>query len=315
MSLLNENVVTLAKTEVTYGVDAAPTGADAVLTSQAKLTPIDMNSVTRDLDKPGSGSDLEIVTDYWAMIEFRVELAGSGTLGTPPGFGKLLKACRCQETIVAVTSVAYRPYRASTDSLTIYFNVDGNRHKLLGARGTFKAEVNSQNIPYLVFTFTGLWVQPDAVAVPTALTGWDDFQIPSAVNYDNTPTPTLHGYTSVYKNFTFDAGNEVKQFNNPGEREVTITKHAAKGSIGMLAPPIGTKDFFVIAKNSTLGTMQVTHGMVDAKKWIFDCAAPTVQILKPRYGDDEGRVTIEADLNFVPTAAQNDEWELRFAVA
>ena len=41
----------------------------------------------------------------------------------------------------------------------------------------------------------------------------------------------------------------------------------------------------------------------------------TVQILKPRYGDDEGRATLECDLNFVPTVAQNDEWELRCAAA
>ncbi|MCH2092727.1 MAG: hypothetical protein MK141_14280 [Pseudoxanthomonas sp.] len=315
MSLLNENVVTLVKLETTYGVDAAPTGADAVMTSRVQLTPMESQTVSRDLDKPSSGSDLEITVGVHAMIEFRVELVGSGSLGVAPAFGKLLKACRCGETIVATTSVAYRPLRSSTTSATIAFYLDGNLHKLVGARGTFRLEIDSQNIPYLVFTFTGLYVDPSAAANPVALTGWDAFKIPQPVNFANTPTPTLHGYTAVYTAFRFDAGNQVSVFNNPGEREVKIVSHAATGSITMLAPAIGTKDFFAAAKNNVLGTMQIEHGTVDEEKWFLDCAEDTVQVIRPRYGDNEGRATLEADLNFVPTAAGGDEWELRFAAA
>ena len=315
MSLLNENVVTAAKVEVTYGVDSVPTGAEAIVTSQVKLTPIEMKTVARALDKPSSGSDQELVVDYNAMIEFRCELVGSGTLGTAPGFGPLLKACRCQETIVATTSVTYKPYRTSTTSLSIYFWLDGNLHKLLGARGSFTIETDSQGIPYLVFKFWGLWVAPSATANPVALCGGGGVKTPAPVNYDNTPVPTLHGYSGVFKSLRFDAGNNVVPFNNPGEREVRITRHAAKGSITMLAPPIATKDFISIAKNSTLGTLKVEHGTTAATKWFLEAVGNTVQILNPRYGDDEGRTTIEADLNFVPTSAGGDEWELRFAAA
>lgn len=313
MSLLNENVVTAAKAEVTYGVDATPTGADAIVTSKVKLTPLDMKTVSRALDKPNSGADQELVSDDWAMIEFGVELVGSGTLGTPPAYGKLLKACRCSESIVAATSVTYNPDRTSTDSLSIYFWLDGNRHKLLGSRGTFTIEVNSQGIPMLMFKFTGLYVPPGANANPTALTGWDDFMVPEPVNYDYTPVPTLHGYSNVLLSFKFDAGCNVVNFNNPGEREIRITRHEAKGSISMLAPALGTKDFFSIARASTLGTMKIEHGTVAANRWFFEAASNTVQILKPNYGDNDGRATIEADLLFVPTSAGSDEWELRFA--
>lgn len=315
MSLLNENVVTAAKLETTYGTDAAPTGTDAIVTTQVKLTPLEMKTVARDLDKPNSGSDLELTVDYYAMIEFKCELVGSGTLGTAPGFGKLLKACRMKETVVASTSVVYTPFRASTDSMTIYFWLDGNLHKLLGARGTYTIEVDSQNIPRLAFKFTGLWVAPSANANPASLTGWDAFQVPQAINFENTPVPTLHGYSGVYRAFRFDAGNNVVPFNNPGEREIRIVNHKAKGSMTMLAPPVATKDYISIAKNNTLGTMKVEHGTTAANRWFFECAASTCQILNPRYGDDQGRATIEADLNFVPTNAGNDEYQLRFAAA
>jgi hypothetical protein len=312
MSLLNENVVTLAKVETTYGVDAMPGAADAIVTSQVKPTPIDITSVARNLDKPNSGADQELTADYWAMIEFSVEAAGSGTLGTPPAFGKLLRACRCLETAVELTSVTYTPYRPSTTSLTFAFYLDGNLHKLLGARGTFTLEVNSQGIPYLKFRFWGLHVQPGSAALP-ATTGWGAFQVPTVVNYDNTATPTLHGNASVLKRFTFDAGNDVKVFNNPGEREVRIIAHRARGNIGILAPPISAIDYFTIARNSTLGTMKLEHGTEPERRWFFEAASNTVQILKPSYGDDEGRATIESELLFVPTSAGNDEWQLRFA--
>lgn len=315
-ALLTENVITAAKIEATYGTDPTPTGAaDAIVTSEVKLMPLEMKTVSRKLDKPNSGADQQLVVDNYAMIEFSVELAGSGTLGTAPKFGHLIRACRCQEVIVATTSVTYTPLRSSTASVTIYFWMDGNLHKLLGARGTFTIEVNSQNIPYLKFKFTGLWVTPTANANPTVLTNWSSFQIPDPVNFDNTPTPTLHGYTGVYKSFTFDAGNNVQVFNNPGEREIRITSHAAKGSISMLAPPLGTKDFFTIARNATLGTMKIQHGPTAGTRWFFECASNTCQILNPKYGDDQGRAMIEANLGFVPTVAGSDEWQLRFATA
>lgn len=315
MSLLNENVVTAVKAEVTYGVDPVPTGADAIVTSQVKLTPLDMKTVARNLDKPNSGSDLELVADYNAMIEFRVELVGSGALGTVPAFDKLLKACRVKETIVAATSVVYTPYRASTDSVAIYFWLDGNRHRLLGARGTFTMGIDSQGIPYIAFKFWGLWTAPAANANPAPLSGWDAFLVPQVANFDNTPLPSLHGYAGVFKSFTFDAGNTVVPFNNPGEREVRITKHAAKGTIGMLLPPLGTKDFVSIAQAGTLGKLKIEHGTLGPKKWFFECANDTCQILNPKFGDDNGRATLEADLNFVPTSAGGDEWQLRFAAA
>lgn len=313
-SLLTENVITAAKVEVTYGVDPVPTGTnDALVTSEVKLMPLEMKTVSRKLDKPNSGADQELVVDHYAMIEFSVELAGSGALGTPPKYGHLLRACRCQETIVAATSVTYTPLRSSTTSLTIYFWLDGNLHRMQGARGTFTLEVNSQNIPYLKFKFTGIWVTPVANANPTVLTNWSGFRIPDPVTFDNTPTPTLHGYTGVFKSFSFDAGNNVQVFNNPGEREIRITSHAAKGSISMLAPDLGTMDFFSIARDSTLGTMKVEHGSNTTTRWIFECEDDTCQILNPKYGDDQGRVMIEANLGFVPTLAGSDEWQLRFA--
>lgn len=313
MSLLTENVVTFAKVESTYGTNAGVAAADALLTSQAKLTPFEASYVARNLDKPNSGADQELVTGIHALVEFKCELSGSGTLGTAPAFGKLIRACRWQEIVVAVTSVRYTPYRPATTSLTIEFYMDGQMHRMLGARGTFTIEFDSQNIPYLAFKFWGLYTGPTTSA-PPATTGWSGFQIPDVVNFENTPVPNLHGHSGVFKGFKFDAGSDVKYRNNPGEELVEIMRHACTGSIVMHAPVLSTKNYFTTVESNALGAFKIEHGTVAARKWFLESVGNRCQLLRPRYGDDDGRATIEADLKFIPDAG-NDEVELRFAAA
>lgn len=312
--LLTENVVTLAKTEGTYGVDAVPAAVDAVVTSQAKLTPFEATYLPRQLDKPNSGADQELVTAVHAMLEFSVECVGSGTLGTAPAFGKLIKACRWSEDIVAVTSVAYRPDRSILDSLSMRFFMDGQMHPFLGARGTFTLGANSGEIPRLNFKFTGLWVPPSSSAAPSPLTGWDAFQIPDVVDFDNTPTPELHGYTGVFRSFNFDAGSEVVYRNRPGAEYVRIVRHGCTGSISLDAPALSDKNYFTAVKANTLGTFKLQHGQVAARQWFLESMNDQCQVLRPRYGDDGGIATLDGDLKFIPDAGA-DEVELRFAAA
>lgn len=308
-------VVTLAKVETTYGVDAACTGADAVVTSKVQLMPLEGNTISRDLDRAGFGGDQKLHVGSHVKISFSVEAVGSGTLGTAPGWGKLIKACGCSETIVAVTSVAYGPDRATTTSLTIEFYLDGQRHRMTGARGKFTLSMNSQNIPLLNFEFTGLWVDPATAAPPASLTGWADFQVPDPVTFTDTPTVTLHGVASVFTTFEFDAGQQVEFFDNPGEQYVGITDRDSTGRLTMLAPVLTTKNWFTTAKANTLGTALLSHGTVAARKVIFEAAAATVQVLQPKYGDDRGRATLECGLAFVPTSANDDDWRIRLAAA
>lgn len=314
-SLLTENVVCCAKDEVTYGTDSVPTAADAIVTTGIKFTPFESNTVNRNLDRPMSGSNQELHWGIRGMVEFKCELVGSGTLGTPPGFGKLIRACRWREISNGLISVRYTPYRPSLDSLTIYFWMDGQRHKLLGCRGTFTIEFDSENIPYISFKFTGIYVAPGSSAAPDPLTGWDDFEIPEVVEFDSTPVPTLHGYAGVFRSFKFDAGSEVVYFNNPGEKEVRVTKHACKGNISILAPPLSTKDYFASAKANTLGPLKIEHGTVASRRVFLEAVGNTAQLIKPNYGDHQGRVLIDSSLSFIPTVAQHDEFEIRFAAA
>ena len=201
------NMALLAKTEVTYGTDPVPTGAaNAILTKGLTIQPYNGARVSRDLDRSTFGAQSEINTGAFVTVSFGVELAGSGTAGTAPAWGPLIQACGFTETDGA-SDVVYAPTNTALKSVTIYFYVDGQQHKVIGARGNFSLTLARGQIPTIQFTFTGKYTRPTAVANP-ALT-LTAFQSPVAVTEANTPTWTLFGHSGNAESFQFDMGNQV----------------------------------------------------------------------------------------------------------
>lgn len=310
MSLRSKSLLVIAMAEAVYGTAVAAAGAGAIVTSNATLSPLEGSTISRNLDRPTFGNDLQLHVGVHCMLQFDVELVGSGTLGTAPAWGKLIKACGTKETIVATTSVTYTPDSAGNESMTLYFNMDGQQHMLTGARGTFQMKVESGQIPHITFQFTGLYNTPTSTAALSP-TGWTDFKIPQPVTFDNTQQVTVHALASVFKTFDFDQGNVVTYFDNPGEQEVVITDRESKGSVSILAPKISDKDYFTATKDNTLGGISFTHGAGTTDKVTF--ASTAMQLLQPKYGNDSDRATLDAQLAFVPTDAGDDEWSIAIA--
>ena len=316
MSLKNLQVLTAAKVESVYGTDAACAAADTIMTSGVKLTPLASKLAPLKRDRRTFGNQLQMHVGVHVMIEFDVEMVASGVLGTAPGWGKLLKACQCEEVMVASTSVRYLPKSTDLTSLTILFNVDGQAHKMLGARGSFAIKFDAEGIPYLTFRFWGMWVDPvSAAALAGPYTGWDAFKIPQPVTFDYTPTVNIHSHAAVLRKFAFDQGNKVEYFDNPGERAVEITGRESKGSFEILAPALSAKNYFTTIKANTLGNVKVEHGSVAAEKVFFEASGTKAQLLQPKYGDHSGRATLMGDITFVNTNTGDDEWEIRCAAA
>ena len=101
MALLTRKRLILAETEGSYGVDPSPDGADAILVRDLNITPQQSDVVSRDLVRPYLGASEQLLANTRVECTFSVELAGSGTAGTAPRFGKVLKACALAETTVA----------------------------------------------------------------------------------------------------------------------------------------------------------------------------------------------------------------------
>lgn len=73
----------------TYGVDPVPTGAaNAILATDVQLQPMEGEDVSRNLELPWMAAQSTKNVALRAVLTFTVELAGSGTAGTPPAWGR-----------------------------------------------------------------------------------------------------------------------------------------------------------------------------------------------------------------------------------
>jgi hypothetical protein len=307
MALLARKRVVTAKIETTYGTDATPLGAQAILVRNLNMTPQDQDLANRDLVRPYLGNSQQLPAAIRATIDFEVEIAGAGAAGTAPGYGALLRACGLAETVSAGVSVTYAPISAAFESASIYFNVDGVLHKMLGSRGTVSFALSVKNIPVYKFKFTGLYsAVTDTAAVTPVYTA---FQLPLVVNNVNTTPFTLHGYSAVMSELSIDMAAEIVHRTLVGGSEaVLFTDRKPAGSITVEAGTIAAKDWFALAKAATTGALDITHGITAGNK--VQITAPNVQLTKPNYSEMDGIQMLQMGMNLIPGSSGNDEFSV-----
>lgn len=308
MPLLTRKRLILLESEGTYGTDPTPTGADAVLVRDLNITPLQSDTVSRDLVRPYLGASEQLLANTRVEVTFSVELAGSGTAGTAPRYGKALLACGMAETVVASTSVTYAPVSASFGSCTIYFNIDGVRHKVTGARGTFTINGAVGEIPSIDFTFTGIYNAPTDTALPSVT--YADQATPVVFKEGNTSGFQLLSYSGCLQAVSFDIGNSLIYRELVGcTKEVLLTDRAATGSVTIEAPTIAQKDYFTAAlSDGTLGNLLFQHGQTAGN--IVDFASTRVDIGDVTYSDQDGVHMLTIPYTCVPSTAGNDEFSL-----
>ena len=300
-----QKLALLAKIETTYGTDATPTGAaNAMLVKNVTITPLEGEEIQRDLVMPYFGSLGVILAGTYGKIDFEVELAGSGTAGTAPFWGVLARACAMSETVVAATSVTYAPVSAGQESATIWWNLDGTRHVLLGARGTFSLSMDAQKIPTLKFTLTGLLGTVTDVALPATTLPTPPQPLPPSKT--NTPTFSLHSYSAVVEAFSIDLGNKVEPRLLIGSESIEHGARAFTGSATVQADQVAGVDWMSKATARTRAALAVTHGLTAGN--IIQIAAPAVEIGKPTHGSSNNILNVTLPLVFCPSSASgNDE--------
>lgn len=304
MSMLTRKVAILAAIESTYNDDALPDAANAILTAgEPTVTPMDMQTVDREILRSFFGNSEKMPTGIFSRVEFKVEVAGSGTAGTAPAWGALLRACAFAETVTVGTKVDYAPVTDSLESASIYINRDGVLHKLTGARGSVKIDLGVDALPYFNFSFLGLFNQVADAAMPAAnFLAWKK---PLVVNRTNTPTFTLHGYAAKAKSLQIDMAGDLthKAFLNDTE-SILMTGRKPAGSIVMEATKVADKDWWTAVSDVAAGALNVIHGLTAGNK--VQIAAPNVQIHSPSYSEEKGILMLNANLVLSPNTG-NDE--------
>lgn len=205
MVRLKRKGLVLAKTETTYGTDPTPTSsANAILTMDIELKD-SFEPVERDVQIASLTRKQTVGVKRFTEVKFTAELYGSGSVALPPRTGVLFKACSMAETINSGTSVVYTPTSSSQSSCTLWVYIDGVRHIITGAVGTWKLTGEAGKQAFIEFTMTGVYNAPTDQSFPTPT-------FESTV--DSVPTIksaglTLNSVALVVNEFTVDMGNTV----------------------------------------------------------------------------------------------------------
>lgn len=308
MALLTRKRLILLESESTYGTDPTPTGVDAVLVRDLNITPQQSDLVSRDLVRPYLGASEQLLANTRVECTFSVELAGSGAVGTAPGYSKALLACGLAETVVAATSVTYAPVSTSFGSCTIYYNIDGVLHKVTGSRGTFVLNATVGQIPTLDFTFTGIYNPPIDEALPAVT--YANQASPGLFKSDNTTGFSLLGYSGCLQTLSFDIGNNIIYRELVGcPKQVLITDRSSSGSVTIEAVLMATKDYFTAAlTDGSYGSLLFQHGQAAGN--IVDFVSTRADIGDVSYSDLDGIHMITMPYTAIPSTAGNDEFSL-----
>lgn len=301
---LMRNVVLTVKEETTYGVDAVPTSlANSIRARISDAQPVVAEFADRNYARPYLGSSGKVQVSFHGEIAVEIELAGAAAAGTVPAWAALLKACGFGETIVALTSVTYKPVSTGFKSASLYYYLDGLLHKMVGCMGSVSFDLNARGIPMMSIKMTGLYSATTDTALPTD-SDFSAFRNPMAVNKVNTTAFTLHSVSTSFDTFSIDSGNTVIYRNMPNLEEVMISDRKVSGSISIPQTSVATKAWHTAVKDGTLAALSMTHGSVAGN--IFTISGPKVQLVDIKEAEKDGVAMCNLGLDFQPNTG-NDE--------
>jgi hypothetical protein len=298
----------VAAQEATYGTFETVAGADAMLVSNLECQPLDPGLIDRELILPFFGNRPKIAGQRVGTCSFDVELAGSGTAGTAPKWGRLLRACGFGETVVSVTSVTYAPAMTGVVGVSLDFNNDGQRHRLAGCRGNATFNLAAGEIPKISFEFFGLYVA--AAAAEQLTPTFSNQAVPVVVNSANTTGIAALGLTSAcMESFSLDLGNELPFRQLAGcSASYPITNRLPSGELVIEAPVIGSgtgeKDYFAQVLSQATGSIGWQHGQTAGN--IVTLAMGQCNIDGPTYSDSDGIQMLNIPFMAQATAANNE---------
>jgi len=289
--MLNHRTIVLIKNEVTYNVDPVPVAAsNAVLVENPQWSFSDARMNDRAPARVSQGKLKPLYGGTLVQFTFEVEVKGSGAAGTAPELGQALQACGLSETIVAATSVTYKPASSAQKSCTIYFFKDGKRIIGTGCVGMVSGSLQIGSYAKFSFTFVGHLVSEADIALPTA------------TYLANTP-PVLIGVPFVVDSRTpaltkldFDLGIEIAKPSNivaaDGFGQLQITGRKVSCSFDDEDVLVATYNWL---SKWQLGTaISLTTGVIGSVAGNrFAVTLPAVTYTEQSQGDKSGIVTRE----------------------
>lgn len=243
MSLLSNRRVFSLKAESSYKTDSVPVAStDAILLESFNMGSEGLRLIERPSIEANIGTRQAVYGGRLISLQVSAEIKGSGTAGTPPEIGPILRACGFSETIVPATSVTYAPASTGHESFSSYIWWDGKLRKVLGIRGNCSFALNVGEKSMINANLIGHISGADTdVALPTA-------------SYHTTKPVGIMGlnfqidsFAAVIAAVAMDMGNTIATPPDAnaatGYSQVRITKRNPTGSINPEDTLVATKDF------------------------------------------------------------------------
>ncbi len=305
----------LVKIETTYGTDASPSETtDAIITLGEPTFDIVANAKERNVPLSYFGKIAPVIVGEALKLSFKVELKGSGTAGTPPKCGRLLRIANFTETINAGSSVSYAlNSNLEGESATIYFWSGGTRHKLKGCVANIKIPLQAGELMTMDVEVTGLY---DG-------THYGDVTFPTPTFDNILPQPwdsaafKLGSLTNlVISKLDIDLGNEIAKRTDAnadnGISRYYIKDRTVKFSFDPEKEALTTFDPLTYHKNQTSFNIE-TKPAGSAGNTIEIVANGLVLDAPPKYGNRENVIVWDLSAVARPTLSSgNSELQITF---
>lgn len=298
MAKLARKMLLLAIKETTSGTEEVPSAANVMLVRAFTPSLITAEYVGRDNVKPYMGSNPQLATGIHRQFEFEVELAGSGTPGTPPAWANLLDCCGMPDTTNAGSpgEVHFGLISENLPTMTMYGYLDGIRFKLVGARGTCVFTMNSKAIPVMQFRFIGEYSIAEDVTFPTGIS-YSSFISPVTVGKVFSQSFTLHGVTVCMQSLSIDLANALSYRDLVGCGGPTISNRLPTATAVFELTTMAQKNWGETIKNSDSGSMQFIHGRSAGNILTFDAPAVTCSNATLQEADGISMLSVSLSLN------------------
>lgn len=290
------------ESEYNDGTTTPEAATDAILTREITVTPLSGSDIERNFVRPYYGNSPKAAGEKHVEAVIEVELNTSGTAGTAPPWGKLLRCCGFAEVVVDGESVTYSPVSENEDSGVFFAHVDGNLHKGRGVHGTAAFTVNAESMPVIRFTLRGLLSPVTQEQLPNVtLSQWREAL---AVNTLNTKPLAFMGATVPFNQFSLDMSGQVVHNKIVGSNDIQITGRSPSGQLSIEDPGVGVMNYFQVSQNADTGPLMLTQGKTAGD--IIEISMPKVGIESPSYSDQDG--TQMLSINYMPEPVDgNDE--------
>lgn len=280
-------------------VDGIPSFDTAVGIKAKDLTPrrIEGDYEAEDYVTGQEGAQGDRLSNLTMGLDFMVDAATSGTAGTAPIYGDLLRGCGLKETVVADTSVSYslQPLGEEKHEVALQYLDSQSMQVTENARGalTFSAEV--RNKPMFGFQFMGAHYDgQDPIAPPVDFAAWRDAPDCSP---DNMEAITLGGTKLCVQSFSFTDGRTPRRNKFMNCDDTDITARNITGRMVVRMPPASDIDLLGLAKAGTKEAFVWQMGNQPGET--LRIAAPAVQVKYAGEQDIDGEIGLSLDLVFV----------------